>query len=83
MIAKVVKTHIDNDSEYTSNTIFKNLAKYLMILNLSSSLMKSLNKKNLSLDELEHVTLYIKKNLYEYKHNSVENDTRLIFPQLS
>ncbi len=82
VIAKVVKTHIENDSEYTSNTILRTWPRGNDIECVSSNLMKSLNKKNLSLDELEHVTLYIKKNLYKYKHNSVENDTRLIFPQL-
>ena len=42
--------------------------------------MKSLNK-NLSLDELEHVTFTLRK-IYMNINIIVENDTRLIFPQL-
>ena len=44
--------------------------------------MSSLITRNLSLDELEHVTLYIKKNISNFKYSSVKIDTKLMYPQL-
>lgn len=82
VIAKVAKYHIKNNSEYTSNTILRTWPRGNDVECVNSSLMSSLITRNLSLDELEHVTLYIKKNISNFKYNSVKIDTKLTYPQL-
>ncbi len=82
VISQVVKTHIKNNTEYSSNTIERTWPRGNDVECVNSSLLTSLSFKKLSRDEQEHVTLYIRKNLKNYKYCSVKNNENLNFPQL-
>ena len=82
VISQVVETHIKNNTEYSSNTIERTWPRGNDVECVNSSLLTSLKFKKLSRDEQEHVTLYIRKNLKNYKYCSVKNNKNLNFPQL-
>lgn len=82
VISQVVETHIKNNTEYSSNTIERTWPRGNDVECVNSSLLTSLSLKKLSRDEQEHVTLYIRKNLKNYKYCSVKNNKNLNFPQL-
>ncbi|PMP90438.1 MAG: hypothetical protein C0170_06590 [Hydrogenobaculum sp.] len=76
IIDLVVKTHIDQEADYTSNTIKETYPDGLDVEVFTFEALKEawLNAKLLS--EREHVTPYIRKN-DKFKKVSVENDKDL------
>ncbi len=82
VINNVVKAHIKSKADYTSNIIKRTWPRGNDIECINADTLFELNNKSLNNDELEHVTLYIRKNTDNYKICSVINDKELRFPDL-
>ncbi len=62
IIDSIANLHIKKKSDYTSNTILPSFPDGMDVEIFKSNLLKEINISNLSLEEKEHVTLYIKNN---------------------
>ncbi len=82
VINTVVEAHLESKADYTSNVIERTWPRGNDIECINTDILFELNNKNLNKDELEHVTLFIRKNLDFYKINSVVNNKELKFPNL-
>jgi len=82
VIKVVVNAHLDSGADYTTNVIERTWPRGNDIECLNTDILLDLNNKNLNKDELEHVTLFIRNNLNNYKICSVLNDKKLKLPNL-
>ena len=82
VIKMVVNAHLESKADYTSNVIERTWPRGNDLECINSDILIDLNERNLNKEELEHVTLYIRKNLDNYKICSVINDKKLKLPKL-
>lgn len=82
IIRDVLQQHLKNEAEYTSNIIDRNLPRGNDVECIKSELLIKINKKNLTDDEREHVTLYIRKNLEDYYCFEFKSKLKIRFPNV-
>ena len=73
VIEKVVSSHISYGSDYSSNIINRSWPRGNDVECISGKVLSELITRDLSQEDLEHVTLYIRKNLDNYNYISVES----------
>ncbi len=80
IIEGVLKKHLDNNSEYTSNIFERNFPRGNDVECISGKTLLSLEKENLNEEDKEHVTLFIRKNIKNYKFAEYKINKKINFP---
>jgi len=73
VIEKVVTSHLNAGSDYSSNIINRSWPRGNDVECISGEVLSKLKTRDLSQEDLEHVTLFIRKNLGDYNYTSVES----------
>ena len=73
IIDQVIVSHIESDADYTSNVAPPTFPDGLDVEVMKYSVLKNLNKKELSKSNREHVTQYIRSNPSQYKIMNIES----------
>ncbi len=82
IIEQVMDCHIKNDNFYTSNIIERSWPRGMDVEILKSKFFINDGSLSFNKDDLEHVTLFIRKNLQLYKTENVHSRKKDFMPNL-
>lgn len=82
IIESVLDNHIENKNFYTSNILYRTWPRGLDVEVLKNEYFFKDYFKFMNKDDLEHVTLYIRKNLKNFKIQNVESSNEEFMPNL-
>ena len=81
IIKNVFDLHVSQNFDYTSNIIERNFPRGNDVECVTSNTLVELENFDLNNDDKEHVTLYIRKNLNNYRVGTYKGNYKLLFPQ--
>ena len=81
IIKNVFDLHVSQNFDYTSNIIERNFPRGNDVECITSNTLVELENFNLNNDDKEHVTLYIRRNLDNYRVGIYKGNYKLSFPQ--
>ena len=82
IIESVLNNHIENKNFYTSNILHRTWPRGLDVEVVKNEYFFKDYFKFMNKDDLEHVTLYIRKNLRSFKNQNVESSNEEFMPDL-
>ena len=82
IIESVLDNHIKNKNFYTSNILYRTWPRGLDVEIVKNEYFFSDYFKSMNMDDLEHVTLYIRKNLKNFKIQNIQSSNEEFMPDL-
>ncbi len=82
IIESVLDNHIKNKNFYTSNILYRTWPRGLDVEVVKNEYFYSDYFKSMNMDDLEHVTLYIRKNLRNFKIQNIQSSNEEFMPEL-
>jgi len=82
IITKVLKTHLKGGYDYSSNNIIRTYPRGLDTEVITKTGLKKVWENSKSIDEREHVTLFIKKNLGMFKFYNLKAENKYHRPEV-
>ena len=82
IIESVLDNHIKNKNFYTSNILYRTWPRGLDVEIVKNEYFFSDYFKSMNMDDLEHVTLYIRKNLRNFKIQNIQSSNEEFMPEL-
>lgn len=82
IIESVLNNHLKNKNFYTSNILYRTWPRGLDVEVIKNEYFFSDYSKSMNKDDFEHVTLYIRKNLKNFKIQNVQSSSEEFMPNL-